>query len=121
MEPELRAMWEDAEQNFKTKTAKKLGRAGDAKTLDDVIREMESRKVEDDSDGGKIKNRAKDIGQKVLNCIQLLGGIAAQGASMVSTTSSYHFPICQCLSIGFCASWAVFQRGLIPNCYPRQG
>jgi hypothetical protein len=90
MEPELRAMWEEAERNFEAKTAKKLRGTGGAKTLDDVIREMESRKVEDDSDGRKIKNRAKDIGQKVLNCIQLLGGIAAEGASIVSTTSSYH-------------------------------
>ena len=121
MEPELRAMWEEAERKFEAKTAKKLRGTGGAKTMADVIREMESRKVEDDSDGRKIKDRAKDIGQKVLSCIQLLGGIAAEGASIVSTTSLYHFPTYQCLSIGFPASWAMFQRSLIPHCYPRQG
>jgi hypothetical protein len=91
MEPSLQEMWEKAERNFKAKiektfdakTAMKFRRAGAPMSLEDVIREMESRTVEDESDGAKIKNRAKEMGQRVLMCIQLLGGIAAQGASIL--------------------------------------
>jgi hypothetical protein len=90
MEPDLQAMYERAERNFEAKTTKKLRRSGAPKSLEDVTREMEARKVEDDSESVKIKNGAKVIGQRVLMRIQLLGGIAAQGAGMLSPTAPYY-------------------------------
>src|SRR4051812_3426643 len=92
MEPNLQEMWEEAERNFEKITSKKLRPAGAPKTLNDVVREMESKEVENDSDGTKIKTRVTQLGQRVVKCIQLLGGIAAQGAAMVSPMISSQFP-----------------------------
>ena len=56
MELDLQAMCKKNERNFEAQTAMKFRRPGAPKSLEDVIREMEARKVEDDSEGAKIKN-----------------------------------------------------------------
>jgi fungal STAND N-terminal Goodbye domain len=85
METTLQEMWEEAERNFERLTNKKL-RDKKAKTLDDVLGEIDSRTVDDESGGAKVKKGLKKLGKRILNCIQLLGGIAAKGAAMVSPT-----------------------------------
>ncbi|MCJ1424920.1 hypothetical protein MMC29_002808 [Sticta canariensis] len=81
-ESELQALWNDAESKFERLTTKKLRFHGPPKTLDDVIKEIENRKIDDDSSEGKRKReKMKKISQKVLKTVQLLAGIVAQGAS----------------------------------------
>jgi hypothetical protein len=86
MEPTLQEMWEEAERNFENLTNKKLRDKKAPKTLDDVLREIDSRTVDDESDGAKVKKGLKKLGKRILKCIQLLGAIAAKGAAMVSPT-----------------------------------
>lgn len=52
-------------------------------TPDEVIEQIRARQDEDDERNAKYK-AAKDAVGKTVKCIMLLGGIAAQGASMVS-------------------------------------
>lgn len=87
MDSELNKMWAEAQRKFEENTNQKLSRGGPNKTLEDVMRQFESKKTGDDSNEVKTKARAKEIGHRVLMCIQLLGGIAAQGASIVSPRS----------------------------------
>ncbi|KAH8692976.1 hypothetical protein BGW36DRAFT_362518 [Talaromyces proteolyticus] len=84
-EEELKKMWEEAEREFNQLTRKNL-RTDHEKGLDDVLQEFE-RKYQPPQ-GGKqsglvSKEKIKKTIANVLNCIQLLGGIAAQGASIV--------------------------------------
>ncbi len=87
-ELELKSMWQDAELEFSqlTRPSRSL-RTDREKRLEDVLAELD-RKYRPPEDGDKAsaaKARAKirtTIGQ-VLSCIQLLGGLAAQGASIV--------------------------------------
>lgn len=75
-------MWTQAETRFLKITNKNL-RAAPKRSLDDVVKDLEARYSDKDSDDESAKSRAKEWIGNVLNCINLLGGIAAQGASMV--------------------------------------
>ncbi|KAJ5726251.1 uncharacterized protein N7483_007608 [Penicillium malachiteum] len=59
-------------------------------TPDDVIEQIRARQEEEDEKNAKYK-AAKDAIGKTVKCIMLLGGIAAQGASMVFAPSSLCF------------------------------
>jgi len=75
-------MWEEAQERFHKLTAKEL-KGSRPKRLDDVITELEAKYVANSSTELDIKKRTAKVIENVLKCIQLLGGIAAQGASMV--------------------------------------
>jgi len=81
-EPSLKDLWDDAEKKFQKITKKSL-KASSQKKLDDVLRELECKYAEKDSDEESYKRQAKAMIQNVLTCIKILGGIAAQGASVV--------------------------------------
>jgi hypothetical protein len=77
----LDQMWKDAQDRFKVLTEQNLKQTP-PRTLEDVRKQIES-----DSTGPKekeSKRRAKDLSLNALNCIKLLGGVAAQAGSMVS-------------------------------------
>jgi hypothetical protein len=83
-EQSLPDLWKEAEARFQSRTGKPLRRSP-AKTLEDVRKEIESQQME----GTKVekedaKTRAKEASMNALQCLKLLGGIAAQGASMVT-------------------------------------
>lgn len=82
VELSFKEMWEKAELRFQKITNKSL-RASKKKSLNDVIKDLETRYADEDSDGESAKDRAKELIGNVLSCINLLGGIAAQGASIV--------------------------------------
>lgn len=80
----FKAMWEQAQLRFQERTSRAL-KSGKGKSLEDVLRELEERYPEDNifqAPSGS-KSNVKDIVRNVLNCINILGGIVAQGASMV--------------------------------------
>lgn len=80
----FKAMWEQAQLRFQERTAKSL-KSATGKSLEDVLKELEERYPEDNifqAQSGSQSN-VKDIVRNVLNCINILGGIVAQGASMV--------------------------------------
>jgi hypothetical protein len=55
-------------------------------TPDQVLEQIRAKQDEDDEKNGKYKV-AKEVISKTLDCINILGGIAAQGASMVCLRS----------------------------------
>ncbi|OQV03546.1 hypothetical protein CLAIMM_08579 [Cladophialophora immunda] len=82
-EQSFKQMWDEAEERF-VKITKKPLRSSPKKSLNDVIQDLENRYNESGpADDERNKPRAKELVENVLNCIKLLGGIAAQGASIV--------------------------------------
>ncbi|KAH8592092.1 hypothetical protein B0O99DRAFT_689874 [Bisporella sp. PMI_857] len=76
-------MWSDAMERFRDLTTKNL-KLSPPRTLDDIRKQIESEQADSlNSKAKDSKKRAKEIGMNALTCIKLLGGIAAQGASMV--------------------------------------
>ena len=75
-------MWEDAQVRFEKTTNKSFKQAKNQR-LGDVLAQLDQHfNPRDPKDGGK-KARIKELVTNVLKFVQLLGGIAAQGASMV--------------------------------------
>ncbi|EXJ79463.1 hypothetical protein A1O3_08965 [Capronia epimyces CBS 606.96] len=85
-ELELQFMWQQAELEFSRLTRKNL-RADQGKRLEDVLRELEEKYQPQPGSARESstsnKNKIRDTISKVLNCIQLLGGLVADGASVV--------------------------------------
>ncbi|KAL6713599.1 hypothetical protein ACLMJK_009064 [Lecanora helva] len=80
--PSLKLMWTEAQSNFEKVTKQHLVKT-DIRTLDDVIEELERKLIPHDTDASSSHRRFKELASKVLTLINLLGGIAAQGASIV--------------------------------------
>ena len=78
----LGEMWTEAQDRFEKTTSKGL-RTSPARRLDDVIKLLETKYVVKSPDEAEQKNRTRRAVHNVLNCVQILGGIAAQGASIV--------------------------------------
>ncbi|OQU96187.1 hypothetical protein CLAIMM_02300 [Cladophialophora immunda] len=85
-EMELRLLWQDAEVEFRQMTRRSLT-TDQEKRLEDVLADLDRKYRPPESEAGKdsAKTKAKIRAtiEKVLSCIQLLGGLAAQGASIV--------------------------------------
>ena len=81
-EQSFEQMWKEASMRFEEKTKKSLLQSNN-RSLDDVLGELESRFNTQDSNENSKQRRLKDLASNVLKFIQLLGGIAAQGASVV--------------------------------------
>ncbi|EXJ54057.1 hypothetical protein A1O7_09394 [Cladophialophora yegresii CBS 114405] len=79
-EMELKSMWQEAELEFGQLTRRSL-RTDREKRLDDVLAELDKKYRAPEDTGKKAKFRATVA--QVLSCIQLLGGLAAEGASIV--------------------------------------
>ena len=77
----LQDMWDDASNRFRKLTGKILT-PGRRKTLDEVCEEMEAQQSQDPTDND-LNTRAKQIGINLLQGLKLLGGVVAQGVSMV--------------------------------------
>ncbi|KAL8764972.1 MAG: hypothetical protein Q9194_006748 [Teloschistes cf. exilis] len=80
-EQSFKRMWEDAQHRFEQKTNKSL--VQHSLSLDDVLKDLDERFNDDDLDNDRKRQRVKQLASNVLKLIQLLGGIAAQGASTV--------------------------------------
>lgn len=77
-------MWKDARERFRSLTGQNL-ELSPPKTLEDIRKQIESQQSDSSTAKEKdSKKRSKEISLNALSCIKLLGGVAAQGASMVS-------------------------------------
>lgn len=82
-EQTFKEMWKEARIRFEETTKKSLVQSNN-RSLDDVLRELEKRFNAPTIDENRQKQqRVKELASNVLKFIQLLGGIAAQGASAV--------------------------------------
>ena len=79
---EFREMWMDARNKFEEQTQLSLSQSN-AWTLERVEGELNKRFDEKEPETGPKQKRLKGLVTNVLSFIKLLGGIAAQGASMV--------------------------------------
>jgi hypothetical protein len=80
--PTMDQLWETAQKRFRERTGQKL-QVSPPKTLDDVRKEIESLSGDDGFKDNERKERFKESCMGALYCIKLLGGVAAQGASIV--------------------------------------
>jgi len=85
-EQSLKELWEAAEARFRLTTGKSL-KLSPPKTLEDVRKEFEFQQAGDVGKEDGKGRAAKDFGLVTLQCLKLLGGVAAQGAAIVSLTS----------------------------------
>ncbi|KAE8450789.1 hypothetical protein EG329_005702 [Mollisiaceae sp. DMI_Dod_QoI] len=79
---ELRKLWDDAQGEFRKNTKKEL-RADPHKRLEDVLQELERKYQPKDLEEASTKKKIGETINKILKCVQMLGGLAAQGASIV--------------------------------------
>jgi hypothetical protein len=87
-------MWKDARERFRSLTEQNL-ELSPPKTLEDIRKQIESQQSDSSMPKEKdCKKRAKKISLNALSCIRLLGGVAAQGASMVSLPIQEAFFTC---------------------------
>src|ERR1700760_4487447 len=84
----LEDMWKEAEARFMKMTNKNL-QASTKIHLEDVLKAMEDRYAEKDTEEDAAKKRARRWIENVLNCIKLLGEIASKAASMVSCVNRF--------------------------------
>ena len=109
-EQDFRQMWIEAQKRFEKTTKKSLVQTN-SRSLDDVLRELDKRFSTDDAQEGGAQRRVKELASNVLTFIQLLGGIAAQGASLVFGPANLCFNAMQFL-IGIPAKVSKFHEGL---------
>ncbi|MCJ1334433.1 hypothetical protein MMC10_011143 [Thelotrema lepadinum] len=81
-EQSFKQMWIDARIRFQDLTKKSLTESTN-RGLDDMLDLVETRFDMNDPDTGSKQKHIKELASNVLKFVQILGGIAAQGASMV--------------------------------------
>ena len=81
-EQTFKEMWKEARIRFEETTNKSLVQLNN-RSLDDVLRELDKRFNNPSLDENRKQQRVKEMASNVLKFIQVLGGIAAQGASAV--------------------------------------
>lgn len=109
-EQDFQQMWIEAQNRFKKTTKKSLDQRNN-RSLDDVLRELDKRFNTDDAQEGGAQHRVKELASNVLTFIELLGGIAAQGASIVFGPANLCFNAMQFL-IDIPAKVSKFHEGL---------
>ena len=90
---DLDDLWKEAQDEFQ-KIFKKDPKKVPVLSAKDVIGKIDQKKESDEKQGAKYR-KARIVLQKTLTCIQTLGNLAAQGASMVS----YIMPLAMCTFI----------------------
>lgn len=76
----VKEIWEKTILRFEQRTGQTLD--GPSRGPDDLRRLLDAHYAAQVDD--KDVSTAKDVGFQIIHCIQLLGGIASQGASMVT-------------------------------------
>ena len=109
-EQDFSQMWTEAQNRFEKTTKKSLIQKNN-RSLDDALRELDKRFNTDDAQEGGAQRRVKELASNVLTFIELLGGIAAQGASMVFGPANLFFNAMQFL-IDIPAKVSKFHEGL---------
>lgn len=95
-EQTFKQMWLEARIRFEETTKKSLVQSKN-QSLDGVLRELDMRFNDHSAEDGSKKRRMKELASNVLTFIELLGGIAAQGASIVFGPANLCFNALQSL------------------------
>lgn len=95
-EESFKRMWVEAQIRFEEKTGQGLLRSKN-QSLDQVLVELDKHFNAHDSDNGGRNQRIKELASNVLNFIELLCGVAAQGASAVFGPATLCFNAMQAL------------------------
>ena len=109
-EQDFRQMWIEAQNRFEKTTKKSLVQKNN-RSLDDVLKELDKRFNTDDAQEDDAQRHIKVLTSNLLTFIELLGGIAAQGASIVFGPANLCFNAMQFL-IGIPAKVSKFHEGL---------
>lgn len=88
----LQAAWDTVCQSFAKTTSVDLT-ATPKYTIDQVLDQIRQKQDDDEQRNAKYRV-AKDVISKTLSCIEVLGGIAAQGASMVRNSLTCANKVC---------------------------
>jgi hypothetical protein len=86
----LPQLWEVAGKRFLEQTGTPL-EVNPPKTIDDITKQIEEQQANFDPKDKEFKEKAKDATLNVLNCLKLVGGVAAQGASTVFGSANLCF------------------------------
>jgi fungal STAND N-terminal Goodbye domain len=86
-DPDLEEMWLEAERECRKLIGFKDGEQPPKLTVEDVLNKLDESKTSDEADAHTKLGKAKEVLEKTLVCINSLGSIAAQGASIVSFNS----------------------------------
>lgn len=86
-DPDLEEMWLEAERESRKLIGFKDGEQPPKLTVEDVLNKLDEFKTKDETDASTKLGKAKEIYKKTLVCIDSLGSIVAQGASVVSVNS----------------------------------
>ena len=95
-EQSFKQMWKEARIRFEETTNRSLVQSNN-RSLDDVLKELDQRFNSSAPNEGSKQQRIKELATNVLKFIQVLGGIAAQGASAVFGPASMCFNAMQYL------------------------
>ena len=76
-------MWRNVQAEFQRTCQRTLNAKQQNLSVEDVVASLTKVNEKDEKKAVRYKN-AKDVLTKTLKCVQLLGGLAAQGASVVS-------------------------------------
>lgn len=83
-ETDLQRMWEETQTEYRELAGLKNDGLLEILTIDDVLGKLDEDKIKDEKGKTTKRGRAKDLVRKTLVCVDSLGHIAAQGASIVS-------------------------------------
>lgn len=116
----LQAAWDTVCRSFAKTTSVDLT-ATPKYTIDQVLDQIRQKQDDDEQRNAKYKV-AKDVISKTLSCIEVLGGIAAQGASMVRISLTRTTEVCLII-LGIWPKRSLFQCCVIshPNWGKIQG
>ncbi|KAF7952402.1 uncharacterized protein EAE97_001899 [Botrytis byssoidea] len=80
---ELQKLWDEAQNEFHKNTNRKLASIPPRK-IEDVLAQLKDKFQPEDELQPSTKHKIKDAIEKILKCIQLIGGVAAEAASTVA-------------------------------------
>ncbi|KAL9594253.1 MAG: hypothetical protein Q9219_007134 [cf. Caloplaca sp. 3 TL-2023] len=109
-EKDFKQMWTDAQIRFQKRTKRSLAEPG-GRSLDHMLKELDERLGAHDPQENDKQQRVKRLASNVLAFVQLLGGIAAQAASIVFGPADLCFNAMQFL-ISIPAKVSSFYEGL---------
>ncbi|TGO12725.1 hypothetical protein BTUL_0083g00280 [Botrytis tulipae] len=87
---ELQKLWDEAQSEFHKNTNRKLASIPPRK-IEDVLVQLKEKFQPEDGVQPSTKHKTKDAIEKILKCIQLIGGVAAEAASTVFAPATLCF------------------------------
>ncbi|TGO52872.1 hypothetical protein BCON_0133g00170 [Botryotinia convoluta] len=87
---ELQQLWNEAQEEFRINTKRELALTP-PRSIEDVLAQLKDRLQFEDGGKSSTKHKIKDAIEKILKCIQLIDGVAAEAASTVLAAAKLCF------------------------------